>query len=268
MQSMNVNTTSMMNYAPRYLPIIHKDITVVTNNKLIIYLWKCITKLSHKWTDKRRIHWVWLTCLFPVTSMCWQVLFSIWHSIAFLQRTDLLHALRAREVDICIALVSRYCDQTSKCVFVVSYVVLYYRIKFNIRRTLVGNKVVDHSDVVGASPVGAAPTTFSFSTWHLASRDSAKTATRQYEKLWSVVVWCVLYYRLDGMLPVIYREPPHLYWQPHHYCYYVSKPLHGFRVNLWKEKPFSMAKNGIDNGIIPRENTPRCGRCVLNLNEE
>ena len=28
-----------------------------------------------------------------------------------------------------------------------------------IRRTLVGNKIVDHSDVFGASPVGAAPTT-------------------------------------------------------------------------------------------------------------
>ena len=34
----------------------------------------------------------------------------------------------------------------------------------NISRTLVGNKIVDHIDVVGASPVGAAPTTFSFST--------------------------------------------------------------------------------------------------------
>ena len=39
-----------------------------------------------------------------------------------------------------------------------------YRKVSNIRRTLVGNKVVDHSDVVGASPVGAAPTTSSFST--------------------------------------------------------------------------------------------------------
>ena len=29
----------------------------------------------------------------------------------------------------------------------------------NIRRTLVGNKIVDHSDIVEASPVGAAPTT-------------------------------------------------------------------------------------------------------------
>ena len=34
----------------------------------------------------------------------------------------------------------------------------------NIKGTLVGNKIVDHSDVVGASPVGIAPTTSSFST--------------------------------------------------------------------------------------------------------
>ena len=39
-----------------------------------------------------------------------------------------------------------------------------YRKVSDIRRTLVGNKIVDHSDVVGASPVGAAPTTSSFST--------------------------------------------------------------------------------------------------------
>ena len=39
-----------------------------------------------------------------------------------------------------------------------------YREVSNIRRTLVGNKIVDQSDVVGASPVGAAPTTSSFST--------------------------------------------------------------------------------------------------------
>ena len=34
----------------------------------------------------------------------------------------------------------------------------------NIRRTWLGNKIVDHSDVVAASPGGAAPTTSSFST--------------------------------------------------------------------------------------------------------
>ena len=39
-----------------------------------------------------------------------------------------------------------------------------YRKTSNIRRTIVGNKIVDRSDVIGASPVGAAPTTSSFST--------------------------------------------------------------------------------------------------------
>ena len=38
-----------------------------------------------------------------------------------------------------------------------------YRKTSNIRHTLMGNKNGDHSDVVGASPVGAAPTTSSFS---------------------------------------------------------------------------------------------------------
>ena len=42
-----------------------------------------------------------------------------------------------------------------------------------------GNKIVEYSDVVGASSVGAAPTTSSFSTHHLASMDWAKTTTRR-----------------------------------------------------------------------------------------
>ena len=39
-----------------------------------------------------------------------------------------------------------------------------YRQVSNIRRNLVGNQIVDHSDVVGASPVGGAQSTSSFST--------------------------------------------------------------------------------------------------------
>ena len=39
-----------------------------------------------------------------------------------------------------------------------------YRKVSNIRHTLMGNEIVDHWDVVGASPVGVAPTTSSFST--------------------------------------------------------------------------------------------------------
>ena len=48
-----------------------------------------------------------------------------------------------------------------------------YRKIPDIRRTFVANKIVDHSDIVGASPVGAAPTTSSFSTEHVASVDWA-----------------------------------------------------------------------------------------------
>ena len=45
-----------------------------------------------------------------------------------------------------------------------SLIILDYCKTSNISHTLVGNKIVDNSDVVGASPVGAAPTTSSFST--------------------------------------------------------------------------------------------------------
>ena len=58
-----------------------------------------------------------------------------------------------------------------------------YRQVSNIRRTLVGNKIVEHSDVVWASPVGAAPTTSSFSTQHLATLDRANTTARRKEEI-------------------------------------------------------------------------------------
>ena len=69
-----------------------------------------------------------------------------------------------------------------------------YRQTSNISRTLVGNnKTVDHSDVVGAVPVGTAPTTSSFSTHHLTSIDCTKTTARRDENHLSFVIWCVLH---------------------------------------------------------------------------
>ena len=41
---------------------------------------------------------------------------------------------------------------------------LKYRQISSVSRTLVTNTIIDHSDVVGASPVGAAPTISLFST--------------------------------------------------------------------------------------------------------
>ena len=54
----------------------------------------------------------------------------------------------------------------NKAYLILSYLILTYRKTSNISRTLVpvGNKIVNHSNVVGASPVGAAPTTSSFLT--------------------------------------------------------------------------------------------------------
>ena len=53
---------------------------------------------------------------------------------------------------------------TLKCPMASGAKVLTYGQTSIMKHTLIGNKVVDHSDVVGASPVGAAPTTSSFST--------------------------------------------------------------------------------------------------------
>ena len=63
----------------------------------------------------------------------------------------------------------------------------------HIRCTLVSNKIVDPLEVVGASPIGTAPTTSSFSTEHLASMDWAKTTARRDENPLSFVIWCTLY---------------------------------------------------------------------------
>ena len=68
-----------------------------------------------------------------------------------------------------------------------------YRKTSNISRILVGNKIVDNSDRVGASPVGAAPTTSSFSTSQPASMDWAKTTAKGYKKHLSFGICCNLY---------------------------------------------------------------------------
>ena len=71
-------------------------------------------------------------------------------------------------IHVCQALLSHknVCTVFSFGYSIVFSVFMYfiYRQVSNIRRTLVGNKIVDHSDAGGASPVGAAPTTSSFST--------------------------------------------------------------------------------------------------------
>ena len=69
-----------------------------------------------------------------------------------------------------------------------------YRQTCNITCSLVDSKLVDHSEIIGASPVGAAPTTSSFSTKHLASMNWAKaTARREEDHSISFGIWFDLY---------------------------------------------------------------------------
>ena len=58
----------------------------------------------------------------------------------------------------------------------------------DISHTLIDNKIVDHSDVVGVSPVSAASTTSSFWTSHLALMDWAKTTARPDEQMRNISV--------------------------------------------------------------------------------
>ena len=68
----------------------------------------------------------------------------------------------------CISDWYSYCMSNVECVICFGPLLANEEWKYlqtsNIGHSLVWNKVVDHSDVVGASPVGAAPTTSSFST--------------------------------------------------------------------------------------------------------
>ena len=73
-----------------------------------------------------------------------------------------------------------------------------FKYKVHLRR----QQLIDHSDVVGAAPVGAAPTTFSFYI-HLTPgfNGLAKTTAKRDEKYLSCGIWCAVYLRL--MVPMI-----------------------------------------------------------------
>ena len=101
-----------------------------------------------------------------------------------------------------------------KCFGKIILIYMYRQIS-NISRSLIGYKIVDHSVEVGASPVGAAPTTSSFSTQHLASLDLAKTAARRQEKH---LRFRVIQYL--AMIPLqIYVQMP---WQLSYHMIYKS----------------------------------------------
>ena len=90
-----------------------------------------------------------ISLCYDITSLCWAFMSMICVTYAYFQGCN------TGTVDGMIAPVAVRLFWKLK---------VKYRRTSNIRRTTVGNKIVDHSDEVGASPVGAAPTTSSFST--------------------------------------------------------------------------------------------------------
>ena len=101
-------------------------------------------KLNGAWTvaDKRWVEPVKLLCI-------------IMFDISKIRPKSILGLVKAQKVLQCLNLMASnlYSDHNYT-----------YHKTSNIRGTLFGNKIVDHSDVVGASPVTAAPTISSFST--------------------------------------------------------------------------------------------------------
>ena len=71
--------------------------------------------------------------------------------------------------------------QSTRILYLTKDTLKYHQIS-NISQNLLGNKFVDHSDVVGASPDGAAPFTSSFCTEHLASIFCTITTAKRHGK--------------------------------------------------------------------------------------
>ena len=81
-----------------------------------------------------------------------------------------VHLIQECDLNFCIFCIFVEIFLQRKCLSkyisqIVGYFVQNYRQTSNISSTLVGSNIVDHSDVVGASPVSAAPIISSFSTW-------------------------------------------------------------------------------------------------------
>ena len=85
----------------------------------------------------------------------------LWENVRIIIASRISCTLSGIDVSPSCSTLLAICQKTMQGICVFSYT---YRQTSNISRTLVGNKIVDNSDVVEASPVGAAPTTSSFST--------------------------------------------------------------------------------------------------------
>ena len=89
----------------------------------------------------------------------------------------------------------------------------HYSQTSNLSGSLVGNKIVDHPDVVGASPVGAAPAT-SFSTFIPGFNGFGQRQLQdETRNIYKFGIWC-------GLRPEVWRllVRPTFVWWKHYMC--------------------------------------------------
>ena len=158
---------------------------------IIINFWlrslsKCAVRNSQDWANKLMFAWV-LLCLCCIKSMpnsvdLWQDYllreslqwgyssgdpsdfmgsFIVWSTDGF--------GIQHRKLVGMVCIADSLCSEAiwlagSQCYRLSIYLIYIYCEISNIRNTIVGEVIGDHSNVVGASPVSAAPTTSSFST--------------------------------------------------------------------------------------------------------
>ena len=127
---------------------------------------------------------------------------------------------------------------------------LKYRQSSNIRHTHVGNKLVDHSDVVETSPFGAAPTTSSFvdlKTWlHWIGQRQLQDETRVIQILWFGASYnrdfIVILNDTDKSSTaqpqqnVTKRETSHISWGAFYKCIYTAMGDGYFLFGTWITK--------------------------------
>ena len=152
-----------------------------------------------------------------MTSQCHSLMFA-WRPNTMVETRSSLTIMTKWVIKVCFHGVHVFKTRNNVQTFL-------YRQTSNIRRAWVGNKIADHSDVFGASPVGAAPTTSSFSTKHLTSMDWSKTTARRDEHHLSFGIWCVLYTKIyDKSMGIFFWSL--VKWFP--------DDFHSWVVPLWK----------------------------------
>ena len=126
-------------------------------------------------------------------SQWWQRSPMLYHMFVTRPQRDHLNCWLVQYCDIslyCNTQLSRYMSWDKNisigvciCMHKLYYIIYHYS----------QTKIVDHSDVVGASPAGAAPTTSSFLTWYLTSIDWSKATARRDKKYLKFGICCVLH---------------------------------------------------------------------------